>query len=367
MIGVSDACAAVIDGRTYTLQARISVTRAGTVLAEDIPVATGTEEYDESLRVPELVRLSIPKTIRGVDMTPHTTDSPLAPYGQRIHVKLGVSVGPAAVEWIDRGEFLITDTDYDADVVQVQASGLLYLIDEARLLSPYAPATSFTATVRALVEPALTVVVDPAVAALDRAVPAAVAEDEDRLQCLLNVLTAWPARAQVSTSGYLHILPANTYPDGGQLLNTELDGVRANVAKVSGVLTRAGAANVMVTRGTATDGYQVLGVAFDYSGGPTSARSPFSPLPVPEFYASPLLTTASLAQTAALSRMQTRASHGARRYQAAAVPDPRWLGGDVITYRPDADTSVPLLVEHLVIPYTATSGPMYVTGREWTA
>jgi hypothetical protein len=378
MITVTNDCARVLDTRSYTLSCRASITLGGTVLVDDLPVASGTEEFDDTLRVPERVVIKVPRIVNGVDLIPTAATSPLAPYGQRLHIKLGVGINGGQVEWLDRGEFLIHDIALSGESVTVTAVGLLALPDEARLVTPFRPTGTLTTALRALLEPALTVIVDPAVTALDRSVPSDINQDEDRLGALEEILTAWPARAQMHPAGYLQILPADYYPAGSfvQRYNFGLpDGTRqdlANIAEVAGAITRDGLINTVVARGQAFDGTQVQGVAYDKTpGGPTSLRSNFNPLPVPYFYFSPLLTTAQQCQDAAISIIRRKAGLAAQRLQMTCVPDPRFVGNDKIHYRylrsTDWDSDAVAVVEKLVLPYTAESGPMLLTLREEVA
>lgn len=375
MIEVSEDCATILDHRSFVLSCRVSVTLGGTVLLDNIPVITGTEEFDDGLRVPERVVVKVPRIVDGRDLIPTSASSPLAPYGQRLHVKLGVGVSGGQVEWLDRGEYLIHDIGLDGDEITVTAVGLLALIDEARLVTPFKPTGTFTTALRALLEPAVTVIVDPAVTALDRSVPADLNQDEDRIAALQEILTAWPARAQMTPAGYLAVLPAEDYPTGSflQLYNFRYrDGVLApfaNVQTVSGAITREGLVNTVVARGQTADGTQLQRAAYDKTpGGPTSLRSNFNPLPVPYYYFSPLLDTSERCQDAAITILRRKAGLTAQRLQMTCVPDPRFVGNDLIEYRPadspDFDHSLFGIVERLVMPYTADSGPMQVTIRE---
>ena len=378
MIDVSDECASILNNRTFTMSARASVSLGGTVLLDDIPIITGTEEFDDNLRVPERIVINVPRIVDGVDLIPTATTDPLAPYGQRLHVKIGIGLGQST-EWLNRGEFLIQEVRLDGTEIQVTAVGLLALIEEARLVAPFKPTTTLTNTVRTLIEPALTVLVDAGPTALDRAVPAGLNEDEDRLGLLEQVLTAWPARAQMHPAGYLQVLLADDYGDDDgfvQLYNftDPLSGNvqnLANIIEVGGAITREGLYNTAVARGQAADGQQIIGVAYDTTpGGPTSLRGNFNPLPVPIFYYSPLLTTAQQCQDAAASILTRKAAQAAQRLQMRCVPDPRFVGNDLIRYKSrrssDLDLQTPVVIERLTLPYTSGSGPMTLVVREVT-
>jgi hypothetical protein len=112
-----------------------------------------------------------------------------------------------------------------------------------------------------------------------------------------------------------------------------------------------------------------MGVAYDKTpGGATSLRSYFNPLPVPYFYFSPLLQIAQQCQDTAISILKRKAALTAQRLQMTCVPDPRFVGNDLIRYRhlrsTDADQEIVCVVERMVLPYTADSGPMTLILRE---
>lgn len=367
MITVTDECAAVLDGRTFVMSARATVTRAGTVLAADLPITSGSEEFDDGLRVPERVTITVPSVLDGVSMVPTSPSSPLAPYGQRLHVKVGIGLG-SRIEWLDRGEFLIHTVRRQGKDLIVTAVGLLALIEEARLVQAWKPSGTFTTSLRSLVEPALTVTVHSSVAALDRSVPATLNQDEDRLQAVLDLLAAWPARAQVAPGGYLQVLPVEYHPTGGiiQQFNTP-ESPYANVVDVGGALTRDGLYNTAVARGQASDGQQVIGAAYDRTAGSATALgSPFNPLPVPTYFYSPLLTTATQCQEAAASILRRKAAITGPALELDCVPDPRMVGNDLATYRPERllERETDVVLERLVLPYTSDDGPMKLVVRE---
>lgn len=346
MITLSAAATSALT-RSYRAYAYVDSWRNGTLLADGIPIDSATEDGDRSGRVPERVTFTVPRLDRGTDWSPTTEDHPLAANGQRLHVKLGVGTVGGQAEVFARGQFLIYRTTVSRDTVTVECVGLLHLIEEARLVSPYQPTGTLASTLRGLVEPAITIIVDSALT--DRAVPAGINFDEDRLGAVRELLDAWAADGYVTPSGYLSVVPAaqSTTP-----LFTLTDGTGGTVVTVSGESTREDGFNVVVARGTASDGGQVQGTAYDLSlTGPKRYGGPFNPLPVPFFFPSPLLTTVEQAGQAAatvLARLQRRAG---REYTVIAVPDPRLQLGDVGTVN-----GVLVSVEGLQLPYLPGGG-----------
>lgn len=373
-IQVSDRLDAVLAGRTFRMVCRATITRGGQVLADDLPVHTGQEECDATLKVPERVTLHIPRVIDGIDWSADALTSPLSPFGQRVHVKLGISVGADGYEWINRGEFLLHDVDTTGPRIVVVAVGLLALLDEAKMVAPYKPTGTIATALRKLVEPALTVRIDPGLT--DRAVSTGLAVDQDRLQGVLDLLDAWPAEARVTPDGYLHVTPvdaASTDPNEPSLYvqRYHFDGydtLKPNVTEVATSTSRDGVTNAMVVRGQTADGAPISGVAYDTSGGPASYGGPFNPLPVPEFFSHGTVRTVPIATAVARAMLKRKLAPFRRAWKVDMVPQPRYLLGDQVTYydqRAITDDGTHLCrIERLVMPYTASSGRMQMTIRE---
>jgi hypothetical protein len=247
--------------------------------------------------------------------------------------------------------FLIHDSQVNGDTVNVNAVGLLQWIDEARLVSPFQPTGTLLSTLRDLIEPALTVAVDATL--VDRAVPAGINFDEDRLGAVNELLDAWPAVAQVDPAGYLLVTPATL---SATPVLTISSGAGGTIINATGSSTRDGAYNVVVARGTAADGGQVQGQAYDTYGGPKTYGGPFNPLPVPFFFVSPLLTDVGECDEAAGTILARKRRESAREFTVEMVPHPAIQHGDVVT----AD-GVLCVVQGLQLPYRANGGSMLLT------
>jgi len=368
VISVSTTAGRVIRSGSYQLSCQVSVSLAGEIIAVDVPVAGGREEFDVDLKVPERVTITVPRIDGGTDWTPQAAGSPLAAYGQRLHVRLGVGLGPDGVEWMNRGEFLIRETTIDDDTVTVTAVGLLALVEEARLVSPYQPTGTLLSTVRGLVEPALTVVMSTNLT--DRAVPASMNFDEDRLGALLEVLDAWPAVGQVTEDGYLYVRPVDEIDFGPAILaynRADQPLLVGWVERSTGANTRDGIVNAVVARGAAADGSPVQAAVYDTSAGPARYGGPFNALPVPEFFYSPLLTTVAQCRAAAQTILTRKTAPDARRFTLTCIPDPRLQGHDLVFYVPTrtgSSENANTVIDKLSVPYTANDGAMLMTLRE---
>lgn len=342
----------------WTAHCRVESWLAGTLLADDIPVSAGWEEADGTLTVPERVTLTVPRRADGVDWAPDTDDHPLAANGQRLRVSLGIGLGGDRIEWFQRGEFVIHDAEPQGDSVAVEARGLLHLIDEARLVSPFQPSGTFVSTIRALVEPALTVAFHADLT--DRAVPSGVTYDEDRLGALYEVLDAWPAQLRTAAAGHLIVEPVGATAGTIWLYDA---GPARIISDTAGKSSRDGAYTVVVARGTATDGGQVQGVAYDSSTGPHAHGGPFNPLPVPFYFYSPLLTTVTQCRSAAATILARKQRDSVRPIEMSGVPHPVLQLRDQAIIN-DGGYSGGYSVEGYRLPYVAGQGQMTLTVRE---
>lgn len=206
MISASAQAAAILAGPAIPYQVRITSIRGSEVLADDIPVEDGYEEDDAASRVPELVTLRIPRVKDGYDWSPNGDDThPLAAAGQKLAVLVLIDGEP-----VQRGVFPITDVDTDGDTVFVQAGGLLYLLQEAKLRVPFVPSGTLKSTLRGLIEPAITVNFDSGLG--DRSVPAGLNVDDDRLDAVYALLEAWPAEVYIDQSGVAQVTRPKSTP-----------------------------------------------------------------------------------------------------------------------------------------------------------
>ncbi len=353
MIEISDiAKASLLRGNQYRFL-RVESWYDDQLLDDDIPVQSGTEDVDRASSVPERITLTVPRIAKRsfdgqrFDYTPGDLLSPLAANGQMIRVVVGIGVGFGRIEWLTRGWYVITESEADGDEVQVEAAGLLYKVQEADLINPLQPTGTFKDTVRKLIEPAITVEFDGAL--VDRAVPASVQFDNDRLRSLEEVLTAWPADADMTPEGFLYVSPVADPASVSVALSTATSGT---VLKKVGKSTRDGVYNAVVAQGTTADGGLVRGVAYG-QGGPKRSGGPFNELPVPLFFDSPLITTQAQASAAAASRLGRLRRTTSQEFELRMVPHPALLTGDRVTV-----DGTPYISEALNLPLTAGGGEM---------
>lgn len=360
MLDMSDAALAAVQ-RSFTMELRASSWLGDQLLADDIPIADGSETRDRSLSIPEQISLTVPRRDRGTSWEPTTPDHPLAAYGQQLHIGYGVDIG-GSFEWINRGIFQVTEADSGDDSVSVTCEGLLCLIDEARFAGPFQPSGTLASTCRDLVEPALTAYIDPALT--DRGVPVGLQWDDDRMSALQEVMSSWPAACRVTEDGLLVVeaLVADTAL-GSPVLDLT-DGTNGTVIRWSGASTRDGAFNAVVAQGEDSSGNQISGVAYDTDGNsPYYYGGPFSPLLVPYVFQSDLLATVDQCRAAAAAKLVALRRQASRVLSVTCLPHPGLIPGDVVSVT-TADgllAGATATVETIALPYSP--GEMSMTVR----
>lgn len=351
MIEISDVASASLLRGNQRRYLRVESWYDDQLLDDDIPVQAGTEDVDRALNVPERVTLTVPRISKRTfdgqrfDYTPGDLLAPLGANGQLLRVIVGIGTGFENVEWITRGWYVITQSRASGDQVNVEAAGLLWKIQEARLINPLQPSGTFKSTIRALIEPAMTVEFDAALS--DRAVPASVNYDDDRLNALGATLAAWPATADVTNEGFLYVTSSEDPSTVSLELSTTTGGTVIERVGESG---RDGVYNAVVAQGTTSDGGLVRGVLYDFTG-PKRYGGPFNELPVPKFFDSPLITTQAQANSAAISQMRLLKRTTSQEFTVRMVPHPALQVGDRIEVDGEA-----YIVEASKLPLTAGGG-----------
>jgi hypothetical protein len=193
----------------------------------------------------------------------------------------------------------------------------------------------------------------------DRSVPVGMQWDNDRMGALAEVLDAWPADARVTEDGLLLVEPIS---DTGSPVLAITDGQGGTVVRWQSSTSRDGAFNAVVAQGEDSAGNQIQGVAYDNdSASPFRHDGPFSPLTVPYFFDSPLLTTVPQCRDAAAARLLTLRRSASWMLTAEIVPHPGLVTGDIVSVTGAGLTSQPCMIEGLSLPYAP--GSMNLTLR----
>jgi hypothetical protein len=333
MIEVPAAVRAVIDSGSFTYYVRASAWLGDQLLAEDVPIDDAAEETDTTLNVPERVRLTVPRYARGIDWSPTTDTHPLAAKGQTLKISLGIGLAGDQVEWFQRGEFLFTESVEREDAVD----------------APFQPAGTLGGTLRALIEPAVSVDLDASPA--DRAVPTSeINWDSDRLGAVGELLDAWPAVLRMHAQGYAEVIP-DVAPT--EAVRSFTNGTGGTIVTAAGRTTRDGGFSIVVATGYAADGGEVRGIAEVTSGPWAYGTGPANPLPVPFGYTSPLLTTNGQCAAAAMTVLRRKMRAAVlRSYVITCPPDPTLQAGDPVEITTDHVDQLLCTVESLGLPYS---------------
>lgn len=372
MITITDVARGILNGYSYQQYFRLQSWLGSELLAEDIPAINASEELDATLRVPERLTFEVPVVADAVSWVPTSFSSPLGCYGQRVTAQIGLGVGSGAIEWMNRGVFLLESAETSGSSISVEAVGLLQLVDEAELATEYQPKTSATlkTILRAMVEPGITIDFDSA--PTDRTAPTGITWSDSRLDNVYSVLDAWPAQAKVTENGHLNVISVPADPTTIDVVFTFTDGTGGTAMEYNTSITRDGAFNSVVAKGQYPDtagtkaGQEIIATSYDTSpASPYRYGGPFSPYLVPFGYDSPLMTTLAMVQAAGNTRLSTLRLKASRTVQVTAVPHPALQLGDAV-----AVTSTRLgltaevgRIQAMTLPYSPEGGAMEVTVR----
>lgn len=352
-------------GRSHRVKVTADAWLAGELIAENVPILAGSLTDAADQRIPEALTLTVPARGRdGRVWVPASHLDPLSQHGQRLRLSHGVTRADGSILTVQLGWFGIDDWTSNGWQVEVAASGLARVLDDAGLLAPTSPpaGATFASEAARLVESLLPIAVDVALA--DRAAPGALAWQDDRLAALYELADAWPAQLRVDEQGVLFVtVPYDDDTDGPDVTLVERAGTVISSAS-SG--SRQGVASVVVARGEdAGDGDRppVVGYSIDTDpDSPTFAERYGS---VVAYFASPLLTTAAQCIAAARTRRATLSRAG-RVIPVETVPDARIRQGTRVDFQrvervAGVDTPGELLRTRVLsstLPMTAAAGPM---------
>jgi len=322
---------------SHTRLVEVNVWRGGSVIAQRVPVTAGTISFDSDA---DMTRMSEGVSIASADnsLTPLNSDSPLAPYGQRLEVRAGaivageprlVRLGFLAVQSADPTEQYYRDgmgvMQRSPSVVSVDADDLMQVINEASFLTPEQPPAGATclSEIRRLVGTRLPVGSFDGVT--DQYVPSTITYDDGqggRLKAIQGLAAACDAACRVDDDGYLVVVPRarKTTPSLTLYTAGTPDGRGGQIVTLRRSMSRDRVYNAVVARGeAAVDTAPLQAIAYDTQ---TDAQwgSVFGEKPYT--FNSPILTTQAAVDQAAATRMNNLI--GGRDYQITVdvVPNP---------------------------------------------
>lgn len=248
------------------------------------------------------VRSTLDLTVDGVGMWPYSPSDLLAPYGQELFIRRGVAFGNGTVEWVSLGYFRIETPEQDRapdGPIRISGKDRMAGLIEARLLAPvpFASTDTFGSVVSDLVTevyPSATIEWDDSTSSqqLGRAV---IAED-DRYKFLDDLIAS---AGKVWAWDHRGVLTISTPPATSSPVFDVSHGTDGVLVSLSRRLSRDGVYNAVVATGEGADTTAPQrAVAIDNDpDSPTYWYGNFGK--VPRFYSSPLLTSATRAQSAA--------------------------------------------------------------------
>lgn len=159
-----------------------------------VPVAGGSVSWTTAQQVQGSLTLTVPRIGAADeaederDWTPTAPSSPLACYGQVLHVTITVTSLVTGAAWpLPAGRFLITSTDVDGGRVSVTGKSLMHRLEEDRFVSPMTPRAGGTlaSEARRIIAGHTGLVVDGGLR--DRACPASMSWGESRVDALYEI------------------------------------------------------------------------------------------------------------------------------------------------------------------------------------
>lgn len=294
----------------FTYRARVDSWLGARWLGQ-VPVAGGSVSWTTSQQVQGALSLSVPRVGAAVegdnerDWAPSGPTSPLACFGQVLHVQVIVSSLVTGQTWTEpAGRFLITATDVDDDRVSVTGKSLLHRLEEDRFTSPMTPRPGGTmaSEARRIMNGHAPLLIDRALT--NRACPASMSWGESRIDALHELADAWPARVREGRDGIVRILPPltaiTTTPE-----RALTDGQAGTVVGVKRSATRDQIYNRVVARGQeqSSTGQPTFQAIADQRTGPMRVGGPYGA--VTRFFSSPLITSRATAEATARSILAT--------------------------------------------------------------
>jgi hypothetical protein len=309
---VDPALARVFLG-SFQLSVFIDVWRGPDQLAEQVPVVDGSISYDIDADVQGTITCTIADPVG--DLRPAAETSPLAPYGQELHVAMAadggrISLDPVGVGWFRIQQAVGVDywrqsgSTWRYGGGQIEVTGqdrMAYLADYA-LLTPSQPPASATALseITRLIED-LVPIGETSATIADAAVSRSTIYEGDRIPALQGLARAIGGTLTVNADGAVEVREPTQY--GAPPVWTFTPGDGGDLLAYSTTMTRDGVINAVTAHGdTDGDHAPVQGIAYDTDPrSPTRWGGPFGKVPLE--YASPLIVTTAQATAAARTRL----------------------------------------------------------------
>lgn len=312
--------------QSRTPYARADLFSGGSLIASNLAISDGTLNIDAG----SAVRRTATVSIASADLVPWIATDRLAPYGNELQIRLGITYPDRSLESVPVGRLRIDEAAITtgSNLTTLQCSDRAKNLAEAQLLTPVQSITSHTIPVEItrLITDALPgqVVTDQTGTTTKVTLTS---WSQDRWGAISDMATSIGAEVIFDPNGTAFIRPVPT------LTTTPVWTIDAGMLGVlvaaQRTLSRQNVYNAVVARSDPIDGTPpIQAIAYDLD--PHSATrwgGPFGQ--VPRFYTSPLITT-STQGTLAAKAILARSVGSAFSVNFTAAPNPALDGGDVI-------------------------------------
>lgn len=333
---------------SHEVVSEVDVWRGGVLLAENIPVQSGTVSIDESSNV----RRTLDLELADPSLNPADANALLAPMGTELRVRSGIKYPEGDSELVPVGVFGVDAVSRAGmmEAPQVKASDRARKVAEYRLLIPLKIAAD-----RSVVEYIASIVryadntwdvVD--LSGVDDYTTAVTVESErwDAIELLAKSIGC-EVFFDADGACVIRQVPADLTVDPVWTLTPGDGGTLGNY---SAEITREGVYNGVVVTGEATEDAPAPTCFLYQKTGPFRWGGPFGK--VPRFYSSPLLRTDRACRLAADSLLH-RSTGMAQKVIPTAIRNPALDVGDLIEVRlPDGTTQ-----RQIVSKLSFTLGP----------
>lgn len=346
----------------------------GTVGAT-VPIIAGQLTFDSTAQTQRRCTITVP--LYGPDGFRWDPGSdplhPLATYGQRLRIRLGIRHPDGTGELLPQGLYLISSvsTDEIDGIVTVQGSDLMTLMTESKIVLasdsvlPLDTDTQLTAlqkmTYPALHSPTLgDVAILPTrsdtlpISTLGGTV--AIRDGADRIEIMNRILEAWPARMYVDDDGYIHFASPIEGPKAVPDVTVTGNYNGSTMVSRGRTQDRRRAYNAVVVSGRRSDTGAISGRArVMVQTGPMGVRGPYGW--ITRWYQTDLVSSTPHALAVAGNLLRKGTLFG-RTERVVCVPDARIEIGDTVRAISTAAGTFTGLCASVVIPLTAADGPM---------
>lgn len=366
MVTATDATEVITGSHRVTVEARVCTEyQTGPDPAgETIGVLSGDVGFDATANVWSTVSMDTPGHDGLVSLFPRYATDLLAPYGNELFLRYGISTGPTVL-WESLGYYRIDDTEQAGasdEPIRLTGTDRMQGLIDARLIRPRQYRS--THTIAAVVSDLVRDVHPAAVIAWDDdgdqlPLGRSIVVEEDRYAALRDIATAQGKVVYFDSQGVLRFEAA---PDPDQIAWDIKSGRNGVLVTSKRRVSREGMYNGVVARGEGATEAPAIGIMVDIGeNSPTRWGGRFGAKP--RFYSSPLLTSNTAARAAAASIL--RRSIG-MPYSAdfGTVPNPALRPRQAVRVAQKDGNREKHLIETLRLPFIG--GAMTGTTKEQT-